>query len=198
MPKFTGLTADTGKHLQLDAGCLLKNFDITKTFETQKANIIGATAGGGSFAAAPTIRNIDLDGKKGDVAGFDVLDGWTAALTANVKELTAENLKMFLGAADISAPKSPEGYTQISPRNEIQVEDYVKNVAWVGRLSGSQKPLIIVLDNAISTNGLSLTFADKSEATPTMTLTARYDPANLEKVPFAIYYPNVDGTPAKA
>ena len=64
---FSGFTAGTAKHLQLDAGAFLKNYDPTQdTWETAKATkLIGATSGGGSFSAVPTVRRIEVDGVKG-------------------------------------------------------------------------------------------------------------------------------------
>lgn len=191
MSKYSGLTADTAKHLQLDAGCFIKNYDVSKTYEQQKANIIGATAGGGSFSAVPTIRQIEVDGKKGAVKGFEALDEWVVTLNANVKELTVDSLKLALATGRSDAASNPTGYTKITASNEIEATDYVDNIAWVGRLSGSQTPVIIVIYNALATNGLNLTFADKAEAVAAVTLTGHYTIEDLETPPFAIYYPNV-------
>lgn len=188
---ISGLTANTAKHLQLDAGAFVKNYDPSKTFEQNKANIIGATAGGGSFAAVPTIRQIEVDGKKGAVKGFEALDEWTVTLTANVKELTVNSLKLALAAADTTTTGVPSGYTKIEGRNEIADADYLENVAWVGRLSGSQTPVIIIIYNALATSGLNLTFADKAEAVAAVTLTGHYALESLDKPPFAILYPTV-------
>lgn len=191
MALYSGLTADSAKHLQLDAGCFVKNYDFSKTYEQQKENIIGATAGGGSFSAVPTIRQIEVDGKKGAVKGFQALDEWVVTLTANVKELTAKSLQMALTASKTSVPTAPTGYTKIEGRGEIAATDYHDNIAWVGRISGSQKPVIIVIYNALATNGLTLNFSDKAEAVAAVTLTGHYDLSDLDTPPFAIYYPDM-------
>lgn len=189
---FSGLTADTAKHLQLDAGMLIKNYDKSKDYEGNKANIVGATAGGGSFSAVPTIRQVEVDGKKGSVKGFQVIDEWVVTLTENVKEITANTLKMSLAAADVTSAEAPAGgYTSIKGRSDIQDADYLENVAWVGKLSGAEQPVIIILYNALATNGLALTFADKAEAVIPMTLTGHYDLSDLETPPFEILYPPV-------
>ena len=72
----TGLTVETFKRLQLNAGIFLKNFDWTQytTIETlaeaieaaaiNPENRLGATRGGGSFVATPETRNIEADGKR--------------------------------------------------------------------------------------------------------------------------------------
>lgn len=199
---FSGVTTTTSKHLQLDAGAFLKNFDpTTDTWETAKATkLIGATAGGGSFAAVPTIRRIEVDGVKGATKGFEALDEWQVTMTANVKEITADALKMALATGVSAETKSPStgagavttnNYYKITANNELADSDYMTNITWVGRLSGSNLPVIIVLKNALCTNGLTLTTQDKSEGVIAVTLTGHYDPTDLSIVPFEIYYPIV-------
>lgn len=194
MPIFSGFSANTAKHLQLDAGAFLKNYDVAEdTWESAKAaKLLGATAGGGSFSAVPTIRRVEVDGVKGSAVGMQALDEWVVTLTANVKEITAETIKLALAAADSSASSAPADYTKITARNEIKVSDYQENITWVGRLSGSDKPVIIVVKNALATNGLTLSFADKSEGVIPVTVTGHYAADDLETPPFEIYYPNVE------
>ena len=193
---ISGVTSNTSKHLQLDAGAFLKNYDVTTdTWATAKATkLIGATAGGGTFAAVPTIRRIEVDGVKGATKGFEALDEWVVTMTANVKELTADALKLALATGSYAGTKSPStetsnNYNKITAENSIADSDYLTNVTWVGTLSGSNLPVIIVLKNALCTNGLSMITADKAEGVVTLTLTGHYDPSNLDDPPFEIYYP---------
>jgi hypothetical protein len=193
---FSGVSSTTSQKLQLDAGAFLKNYDPTSdTWATASTTkLLGATAGGGSFAAVPTIRRIEVDGVKGATKGFEALDEWVVTMTANMKELDADVLKMALATGSATDTKSPSSvtsnnYKKIVASNEIQLSDYVGNITWVGRLSGSALPIIIVLKNALCTNGLSLTTQDKAEGIVTLTLTGHYDPSNLDVPPFEIYYP---------
>lgn len=192
---FTGVTANTAKHLQLDAGAFFKNFDpTTDTFASASAKLIGATAGGGSFAAVPTIRRIEVDGLKGATKGYETIDEWQVTMTANVKELTVGALELALATGSHTDVKSPNtvtsnNYEKIVAANEIADSNYTTNVTWVGRLSGSETPIIIVVKNALCTNGLTLTTADKAEGVIAMTLTGHYSVADLDTPPFEIYYP---------
>lgn len=195
MAVFSGFTADTAKHLQLDAGAFLKDYDpATDTWETAKTTkLIGATSGGGSFSAVPTMRRIEVDGVKGAAKGLQNVDEWVITITANVKEFTAEAIKLSLiGATGTPTAAQPTGYTKITASSELKLTDYINNITWVGRLSGSEKPVIIVVKNALSTNGLSLTMADKAEGMIPITFTGHYDPEKLEELPFEIYYPDVE------
>ena len=196
---ISGVTANTPKRLQLDAGAFLKNYDVaTDTWESAKASkLIGATAGGGSFAAVPTIRRIEVDGVKGATKGFEALDEWVVTMTANVKEMTVEMLKMALATGSSTDVKSPSSatannYDKIVASNELADSNYIGNITWVGKLAGNSKPIIIVLKNALCTNGLTLTTQDKSEGVIALTLTGHYDPAALDDPPFEIYFPKAD------
>lgn len=195
---FSGLTANTAKHLQLDAGCFFKNYDpATDTPTSAASKIIGATAGGGSFSAVPTIRQIEVDGKKGAVKGFEALDEWVVNMTANVKEITADVLKLALTTGSSSAytaTAAAVSYTKVVASSELADSNYINNVTWIGRISGSQNPIIIVIKNALATNGLTLTVADKTEGVIPVTLTAHYTISDLETPPFEIYYPPITTT----
>lgn len=190
---ITGFTANTAKKLLLDAGAFVKNYDpASDTWDTIKdTKVIGATQGGGSFSAVPTVRRIEIDGVKGAAKGLEALDEWVVTITANVKEVSAETITLSLASSTNAPAEQPEGYTKITANNEIALDDYLDNIAWIGRLSGSQKPVIIVVKNALNTNGLSLTMADKAEGVIALTFTGHYDPENLDTPPFEIYYPEV-------
>ena len=190
---FTGFSKNTPKHLQLDAGAFLKNYDVTTdTWATAKEDkLLGATVGGGSFSAVPTVRNIEVDGVKGAVKDLTAIDEWVVTLTVNVKEITAETLKMALAGGVSTAADTPANYTKITAKGSIDDADYADNITWVGRLSGSEDPVIIVVKNALATNGLTISFADKSEGMIPVTVTGHYSLDDLETPPFDIYYPKV-------
>lgn len=190
MGLITGLTTKTPENLLLGAGAFFKGYDVAKdTPETAAAKLIGATQGGGSFNAVPTVRQIAVDGGKTNIKELEEIDDWVVTMVANVKEVTAENLKLALGAAVSAAAEAPEGYTKITGKETFDANDYLDNITWIGTLKGSKKPVIIVLKNALSLNGLSLAVADKNEATVPITLTGHYNLDNLDDVPFDIYYP---------
>lgn len=197
MAKITGITANTPKHLLLDAGAFIKNYDTSATLASNMANVIGATDGGGTFSAVPTVHNVTLDGAPTHVKGLERVDEWVVTFGANVKEHTVDTLSLALGAADTESEtvgttsESAANYTKITGKPDIEAGDYIGNITWVGRLSGSDKPVIIVMKNALSINGLSLAVADKSEAGASITITAHYDISDLEAAPFEIHYPTI-------
>ena len=191
MGRITGINANTPKHLLLDAGAIIKNYALTSDVVTNMANVIGATEGGATFAAVPTIHNVALDGAPTHTKGLERIDEWVVTLSATVKEHTVENIKLALGAATSESATNPTGYSKITGKEDFEAADYLDNVAFVGRISGSDKPVIILLKNALSLNGFNLSVSDKNEGGVALVITAHYDPADLNDVPFEIYYPNI-------
>lgn len=190
--KITGLTKKSPDNLLLDAGAFFKNYDVTTdTVATASAKLLGATQGGGSFSAVPNIRNIEFDGASGAVKGLELIDYYTVTMVANVKEVTADNIKIALGAATAITATNLTNYSKITANSEITDDDYIDNITWIGTLKGSATPVIIVLKNALSLNGLNLTLTDKSEAVIPLTLTGHYDIEALDVAPFEIYYPTI-------
>jgi len=190
---FTGLTANTKKNIQLDAGMLYKNFTIGSDEPGSSAaasKIIGATEGGATFSAVPEVRQISVDGVKGPTKGFEVIDSWTATLTANIKEVTKDTIALALGAVTISSTDI-SGYNQVTPNADFADSDYLNNIVWVGKITGSASPIMIELSNVLNPNGFSLKVADKSEGNVPVVLTAHYSADALDTVPFKIYTPVV-------
>lgn len=189
MGRVTGYTSASPEKFLLDAGAFLINYDKDKTYteNVTAGALIGATVGGGSFSAVPTIRKMEADGAKGNVKGLQTIDDWAVTLVANAKEVTVDNMKTALGAATSTSASGTgvTGGTSIKANAKITDTDYIDNVAWIGKKANGDS-VIIIIDNALSLNGLSMTFADQNEASIPITLTAHYDPDDLETVPFEI------------
>lgn len=191
METYSGYTSNTPQHLLLDSGAFFKNYDISAdTPETAASKLLGATRGGGEFNAKPTIRTIEVDGVKGAAKGLKVLDTWEISLMANVLEVTTETIKSALVAGDVDTSTNAD-YDIITARNNIELTDYISNITWIGTLSGSNKPAIIQVYNALCNDGLTLKTEDKNEAVITLTFVGHYDGSDLQTPPFAIYYPKI-------
>lgn len=195
---YSGFNTKTMEKLLLDAGAFFKNFNYGKkdvendTYDSAVAagKLLGATKGGGEFSAVAVIRQIEVDGVKGRAKGLETIDSWDVYLKATVLETSAETIKLALGSATVDT-ESDDEYDVITGNADISVEDYVENITWVGKLSGSEKPVIIQVYNALNTDGLKLTVQDKNEATLPMTFYGHYTPDDLDSPPFKVLYPKV-------
>jgi hypothetical protein len=182
--KTTGYNADTAKNLLLDAGAVYKNFDTT----TMVGTLLGATQGGNSFEFKPNFRNIPIDGiKSEDVKGLSVIDSWTVTLTTNLLEITKDSLSLALAGSTVLT--HDENYDSIKAKNAVTLTDYIDNVTFVGRLSGSDKPVIVIVKNALNKEGLSVTLADSSEGKLPITFVGHVAPDDMETPPFEILFP---------
>lgn len=180
----TGFNEKTMDHLLLDAGAIYKNFGLPDQA------IIGATSGGNEFDAKAKIRQIDVDGvKAANAKGLEVIDSITTTLKCNFIEVSREILQAAL-IADVDTT-SDSNYDILKGKIVIADSDYIKNIAWVGTISGSQKPVIIVINNALCLDGLQLKTQDSKDNVLDITFTAHADPTKPKEIPYTIYYPKL-------
>ncbi len=183
-----GITSQTSQKLLLGPGAFYKNFNVnTDTPATATSKLLGATDGGGTFAVTNNIRQVTVDGAPNDVKGLKVSDGYTVTLTANVKEITADNIALAIGACSTTTMTTISA-TKITGK-DIEDGDYVGNITWAGTISGKDEPVYIVVKNALSLNGLNLSVGDKSESVLPITINGHYDLGDLDNPPFEIIYP---------
>lgn len=195
--KTHALTANLPESIIFDAGVLYKNF----VSPAEPGDILGATRGGSEFNLNAEMREVEVDGAPGPVKGLKRFVRVEPAITINLLSLTKDNLLMAIpGAVDAAGGEDFEGYDVITS-GQIKDEHYFDNIAMVAR-TGSGKPIIFVIENALADGNLSLSLADQDEANPSITFQAHFDPAKLESasdlmenLPFKIYYPKKETTP---
>lgn len=173
MNEWRGYTIDSAEKFLLNAGAFYKNATIDDVTGVFAGTRLGATQGGGSLAITPEIRNVLVDGMPINTKGAKVIDDWNIIMTSNLMEATAENFKLALAASDIDIITNTI-YDIVSVRRDLKDTDYIDNIAWVGRKSDGT-PVIIIIDNVLSTSGVSVTFADKAEGVIPVTLQAHAD-----------------------
>ena len=109
----TPLRKETYKSLQLNAGVMLVDFDLS-TYNTATAlkaalktaiqggtKLLGATRGGGTFNITRDIRQVEADGVRSAFVGSEIVDSADAALSTTILEITPAHIKTILGNADI-------------------------------------------------------------------------------------------------
>ena len=113
--------------------------------------------------------------------------GETAKLDVNFLELTADLMKAsVVGKSGTSADAT---YDLIESKDAIEEGDYWENIAFVGEtLDG--KNIIVILDNALCTSGLTLEGKNKEESVGKYTFECHADASeSLTTLPYHIYYP---------
>lgn len=187
--KSSGITEKTPGNILLGAGTIHKGFKFdseTKTWNFAES-LIGATSGGNKFEIIPEVKQIEIDGAWVRTKGLDKKLGETAKLEINLIELTPEMIKTAVIGKD--GDSDVNGYSLIESKTDIEDGDYFENVAFVGkRLDGV--PIIVILDNALCTSGLSVEGKNKDTAVPKYTFECSQELlGDLTVLPYHIYYP---------
>lgn len=187
--KYTKIPADTFKNLQLNAGVLLKSFDVdTQTLAAD--SIVGATSGGVSFTAVPSFIDFgeDIDNCPKNMKEMKKLDSWEAKMSGTFASVSKSLAKTLVGAADLSGSK-------ITPRNDLAAADF-SDLWWVGDYSevnedgtsaGRAGFIAIHLLNSLSTGGFSIQSSDKGKGQFEFEFTGHYSMEDQDKVPFEVY-----------
>jgi hypothetical protein len=183
------VTSKTIKNLILDAGVVYVDYGLA----TER--ILGATSGGNQFVVEREIREIEVDGVKGKVKGLRRIITENAMMTVNLKEMGTENIKLALSGSTSSSVLGSDGLTkthdEIRSSGKVADADYKDNIAIVAKISGTDKPIVCIIENALSDGNFEIGVEDKNEAVVPVQFSAHYDPADINKVPYAIRYPVV-------
>lgn len=198
--KRTGYTASTPKHYLINAGAIYKNLTWNPTGGQKSAGqwegeLLGATAGGNKVTIEVIYREIEIDGVFTPAVGQKILKGHTAKIETNVKELTAENIRLAINGEikDANGTDAPTGYKVIYGKPKLENTDYIKNLGIVGTMSGTNDPIIVIIDNALCTSGLDFETKDDDEAVVSMTFEAHADEDKVDdlSLPCRIYFPKI-------
>lgn len=193
----TGYNENTSKSYVIDAATIFTNVTYEET-QGFTGTLHGATSGGVTLTIEQSYRDIEIDGTSHTrVKGNKVLESAVATITANMKELTADNIRKSLNGElrEAEAGEAPTGYKVIESKRYLDDSDYIDNMAVVGTLSGTSDPVIAILDNVVSIGGLTLGTEDNNEAVVEQVYEAQASVEQLiaDEYPWRILYPTVDG-----
>ena len=184
----TPLRADTFKKLQLNAGVMLADFDLS-SYTTASAlktalasaitagtKLLGATRGGGTFVITRDVREVEADGMRAKFVGSEIVDSGDAYMSTTLIEITPDHMQKVIGNADIDT--SSANHTVMTVRLAIDESDYINNIVWVG--DTNEGFMAIELLNGLNTADVTFTWADKNEGTVTCEFHAHQDGVEYE------------------
>lgn len=193
--KKTGYSDNTSKSYIINAATVYT--DVTYAAVSGFTGTLhGATAGGVTLTIETTYRDIEVDGTSHmKVKGNKVLEAATATITTNVKEITAETIRKSLNGTleEVEVDAGPTGYKVVRSKRFVEDADYTTNMAVVGTLSGTNEPVIAILDNVLCTSGFEGSTEDNSEMVIEQVYEAHatVDQLDADEFPWRILYPNV-------
>ena len=182
-----GVSAKTPQNILFGAGTIHKGLKYEGYSWNFDASCVGATKGGSSITIEPEFYSVEPDGSTVAIKDFKRKVGEKATLEVNFLELTADLIKSaVVGENGTSADST---YDVIESKDAIEEGDYWENIAFVGEtLDG--KNIIVILDNALCTSGLSLEGKNKEEGVGKYTFECHADASeSLTTLPYHIYYP---------
>ena len=186
--RYTQIPQDTFDAMQLDAGILLKNFDLESATAGSAGftdnDFICATTGGITAECNAEYSDLaeDVDNAPSNMREFLHLDGWTCSLAFTSLSTDVDGIRLALGAADIDG-------TKVTPRRDVKLTDFT-DVWWVGDKANGGF-LAIHLMNALSSEGFSLKTEKAGKGQTDVTLTGYVSLQNQNVVPMEFY--SIDG-----
>lgn len=186
MGKFTVIPQDTFSGLQLDAGVLLKKFTPATPTAPADEDIVCATTGGINATCVPTYSDLgeDVDNCPVNMKELKHLDSWECKLSFTSLGLSANAIKLALGAADIGDTSASKQDT-VTPRRDLKQTDFT-DLWWVGdRADGGC--VAIQIKNALSTGGFSLQTTKNGKGQLSVELTGHVSIDAQDTMPMVFY-----------
>ena len=180
--KFTKIPQETFNELQLNAGILVKDFDVeTGTFAD--SDLITATTGGITVSCKAEYQDFgdDIDNcPKNTMELKKKTDADTVSISTTALCINKNLLMYMLGAADEDPVTGA-----IKPRKDLKTTDF-STVWWVGDLSNGGYIAVKVM-NALSTEGFEIKTTDKGKGNVSLTLTGHTSIYAQDIVPAEFY-----------
>jgi hypothetical protein len=186
MGRYSVISVDAFDALQLDAGVLLTNFDVTNPYVTPASeDILATTTGGINPTCVPQYSDLaeDVDNVPNGMKEFKHLDGWEAKMAFTSIKFNAANTKWALGAADTELLEN--GVTKITPRKDLKQTDF-QDLWWVGDKANGGAYAIKLL-NALSTGGLNIQSSKNGKGTNQVEVTGHPSIDAQDVMPMEIY-----------
>lgn len=176
----TKIPQDAFDGLQLDAGVLLTSFNPASPAIADSA-IICATTGGIQVNCTPTYSDFgeDVDNVPNNMKEFKHLDGWECMLSTTGLGTSVENIRIALGAADVSG-------TKITPRRNLNQTDFISEIWWVGDRADGGLVAVKML-NALSTGGFQLQTTKNGKGQISLEITGHVSIDAQDTMPMEFY-----------
>ena len=190
MARYTVIPKNTFDSLQLNAGVLLKHFDIEAASASvgnpgfTDADLISATTGGINPTCVPTYSDFgeDVDNVPANMKELKHLDSWACAIATTCLGTSPEAIRLALGAADFDENNN----AKIVPRRDLKQSDFEDSIWWVGDKANGGF-VAIELKNALSTEGFSIQTTKNGKGQIALTITGHVSLDAQDVVPMTFY-----------
>jgi hypothetical protein len=179
MKRFSKISIDDIKSIQVDSGVLLKEFDVENPVFLPE-NVICATSGGINPVCTPEYYDFgeDVDNAK-SAKETKRIRGWNVSISFTTFTASLTLIRLALGAADISGKV-------LSLRQRLQYAKDFNDIWWVGKRA-DDKLIAIRLIRSLSDSGFSLQTNKRGKGQISVTLKGHSSFAEKDKIPMEIY-----------
>lgn len=179
----TRITATAAQNLQINAGLIVDLFDIKNPAEPKDENIVCETTGDFSITCVPETDDFfaDVNNAPRNTVEGKRITGWNCGLGVTALSINAETLALALGASEATTDA-----TGVTPRRQYKQSDF-KPLYWLGDMVDEEKLFVVVMDNTVSTGGLSFTSTDQGKGRLALSLTPHASLNAQDKIPMAFY-----------
>lgn len=186
MPKYSGITDQTYRKFVVDAGEVRLNYKNAN----DTGVLLGATRGGNTFSVETDYKEMAVDGAKGPVMGGRRIIKVTAKMECNFVEFSPSLIALAIpGSTTTEEPISVSTHMEIKRALQLALTNYSDSIALIGEVSGSKKPIICMLTNALADGGFSIDEKDNDESVVKVQFTGHFDPDDLDTEPWLIRFP---------
>lgn len=179
--RFTKIPQNTFEELQINAGILVKDFDVeTGTFQDE--DMITATTGGITVSVKNSYSDLgdDIDNCPKNTMELKRIDSTEVSLSTTALNINEDLLLMMLGSADKDATTGA-----IKPRRDLRLTDF-STIWWIGDLSDGGY-IAVKIFNALSTEGFEIKTTDKGKGNISLTLTGHTSMSAQDVIPAEFY-----------
>ena len=179
MKRFSKVSFDDIKTIQVDSGVLLKEFDVENPVFLPE-NVICATSGGINPVCAPEYYDFgeDVDNAK-SAKETKRIRGWNVSISFTTFTTSLDLIRFALGTADVSGK-------MLNIRQKLQYAKDFKDIWWVGKRA-DDKLIAIRLIRSLSDSGFSLQTTKKGKGQISVTLKGHSSFAEKDKIPMEVY-----------
>lgn len=187
MGAFSKVTKESIDNIQIDAGMILKNFNLSSPTSPTSTDIVCATTGGITANCVPTFEDFgsDIDNCPNNTLELKRITGWECTLSFTAVDINEDTIALALGAAGRVG-------SEIQPKNDV-LPAYFKDIYFISERVDN-KIIAIKLKNALSTGGFVYKTQKKAKGNLTVTLSGHISVENPNDVPMLFYIASVGGS----
>lgn len=133
---------------------------------------------------------MEVDGAKGPVKGGRRITKVVAKMEVNFIEITPALITLALpGSTTTEEPSVAPTHAEIKRALQLAAANYQDSIALLGEVSGSDRPIVCILQNVLADGNFEIAATDNEESVLKIQFTAHFTPEDLDSEPWIVRFP---------